>query len=70
MELEIADLLMLGGMAALAMWHRHIVLYVGTFIGVLFYAFAVAEVDVTFSIPLFLFSGYFLHRSMAVWFGR
>ena len=68
--MAIAEIAFLGGLAAVALWQRHIVLYMAAFIGLLLYGLQVADSDIKLGIPILLFGGFFLYRSWALWSGR
>jgi len=68
--MEIAEVVLLGGLSVVALWQRHIVLYLGAFCGLLLYGIQVADSDIKLGIPVVVFAGYFLFRSIVLWFGR
>lgn len=68
--MEIAEVMLLGGLSVVALWQRHIVLYLGAFTGLLLYGIQVADSDIKLGIPIVVFGGFFLYRSVVMWWGR
>lgn len=68
--MAIAEVILVGGLAAVALWQRHIILYVGAFLGLLLYGLQVADSDIKLGIPFVLFAVYFLYRTVTMLLGR
>ena len=68
--MAVADVILLGGLAAIALWQRHIILYVAAFVGLILYGLEVADSDLLTGIPLCIFAGYFLYLTTASFFRR
>lgn len=56
------------GLAALAMWQRDIILYIGGFAGILLVGLDVAQTSWAFGIPILAIAGYLLYRSVRLYF--
>ena len=68
--MALPEIALIGGLAAIALWQRHIVLYMGAFMGLVLYGLQVADSDLKLGIPLLVFAGFFLYRSWVLWYGR
>lgn len=68
--MEIAEVLFILGLSYLALWRRHIMLYLGAFIGLLLYGLALADSDLTLGIPVLILGGFMLYEAIGYYFGR
>lgn len=67
--MEVAEVLFIIGLSALAMWQKHITLYFIAFIGVLLFGLDYAQTSWAWGIPLIGLAIYMLYKGIA-WFWR
>jgi len=67
---DVAEVLLMVGLGVVALMGRHVVLYVGAFIGLLLWGFTIADTDLTTGIAVCCAAGYFLYRVYDSWTGR
>lgn len=68
--MDVAEVLLMVGLGVVALLGRHIVLYVGAFIGLLLWGLAIADTNLTTGIAVCCMAGYFLYRVYDSWTGR
>lgn len=65
-----AEAIFIIGLSALALWQRHIILYIGAFLCLMLFGLDLAQTSWMWGFgPLFL-AGYMLYLSIAYWFRR
>jgi len=68
---ETGEVLLVLGLCAVALYGRHIMLYLAAFIALLLWGLEIADTtSLTYGIAICCASIYFLRRSYEVWFGQ
>ena len=68
--METPEVLFILGLSFLALWRRHVMLYIGAFIGLLLYGLALADSDLTLGIPVLILGGFMLYEAILYFFGK
>jgi len=67
---ETAEVILMLGLTAIALWERHIILYVGAFLGLLFFGIYFAETSYVLGVTVFILAAYMFFKSITYWFRR
>lgn len=63
----IAQYVFIIGLAGLAMWQKHIILYIGAFIGILLVGLDIAQTSWATGIPTLALAGYMMYKAVRVY---